>query len=95
MMMAMTVGIMQTRCTTGLGWRKNECLLRLITVQVTWFLDGGRGGGEEADALNVIMAVHYVFDAPVLLYISWNKLQSSSGGQIFVESFQSHQNAKR
>jgi len=52
---------------------------------------GGDGGGGEADALNVIMAVH----APVLLHVSWKKLPSSSSGQTVVESLQSRQNVKR
>jgi hypothetical protein len=37
------------------------------------------------------MAVH----VPLLLHVSWKKLQSSSGGQTVVESLQSRQNAKR
>lgn len=57
-------------------------------TQVRKFMDTHHGRSHvifrergDADSLNVIMAVHYVLDAAVLLYVSWNKLQSSSGSE--------------
>lgn len=90
----MIVGIMHTRCKTNrFGLTKERMFTETHhSPSHVIFIERGVGvGWWEADALNVIMAVH----APVLLHVSWKKLPSSSGGQTFVESLQSRQNAKR